>query len=153
MKESSPPNSLVQPFPHLTLAPLRHPPRIRLPARPLCPSRFVPTVASLCLRPSCQPSSSRERHSAWHSASYGRPMMHWPEEQGAATAAGVIHQTITPQKATHIPTLHQASSVIATDALREVRKRRSISRRVIRARPQGKAAEPVRAMSSITWCR
>jgi len=80
-------------------------------------------------------------------------MMHWPEEQGAATAAGVIHQTITPQKATHIPTLHQASSVIATDALREVRKRRSISRRVIRARPQGKAAEPVRAMSSITWCR
>ena len=38
--------------PSKPLAFLRLSPRIRLPARPLCPSRFVPSVASLCNVPS-----------------------------------------------------------------------------------------------------
>ena len=83
----------------------------------------------------------------------------WTPYDALARGSGSSHSSRSHSSAHHSSKSHahpkaaQASSVTATDALSEMRKRRIISRRVIRARPQEKAVEPVRAMSLITWCR
>ena len=48
-RNGPPINTTISPHPALRFN--RPPPRIRLPARPLCPSRFAPSVASPCSAP------------------------------------------------------------------------------------------------------